>query len=225
MWDYVLSTAMLVQIGIFFYVVGFLFRDQIILRLLVLAGSMFYNAYYYWHGDAPQWEAMIGTSLIALANVIGLGQVVLSRYAVAIQHDFRVVYDALNGLEPGEFRQLMKIGELAHLGDTMTLTTEGRAPDKLCFVVGGRATVTKDRHSFSIDPRCFIGEVTFLLGGVASATVELGKGGVVAIWERQKLERLLQRKPRLKQAFEALLSKDMARKVSTSSGKGAAIAS
>ena len=67
-WD----TETLVTIAIVGYVLGFLFKSQITLRMLVLVASLFYIAYYYYHPAEPLWGAIWGSVLIIVANLIGL---------------------------------------------------------------------------------------------------------------------------------------------------------
>ena len=61
----------------------------------------------------------------------------------------------------------------------------------------------------------FIGEVSFMLGGMATATVTIEKGGVYYEWRKDKLRKVLENQPRLSQAFEALIGRDMAKKVAS----------
>ena len=56
-----------------------IFTNQLVLRAMLLAGSVHYVAYYAAAADTPLWPAIIGTSGIAMANAVGLLRVLAKR--------------------------------------------------------------------------------------------------------------------------------------------------
>ena len=98
----------------------------------------------------------------------------------------------------------------------MLFCTHQYGPQYLYFVVQGSPVIRKDGFAFRIAERCFVGEVAFKLGTPASATAILPEGGVYVEWPRSSLEAMLDRAPILQQAFDALISRDMAAKVALS---------
>ncbi len=219
---YHFSQASLVHIAVLFYAVGFLCRDQIALRCSVLTGSCFYLAYYRFVDGGPLWDAFAGSMLIASANLAGLLSLIHSRMAFTIPRADRPLHQALGALEPGIFRQLLRLGVRREAAAGTPLTREGETPDELFFVLSGRPVVRKAGASFEIDPLCFVGEVSWMLGTPASATVELPEGATYLAWPRVRLDRLMRRRPRAKQALEALIARDMARKVAAGQRAAAA---
>lgn len=209
------NTAVLVYLATTMQVLGFLFRTQLILRLLVLLGTVFYVAFYYFHPVEPIWDAIYGSSLIGLANIIGLGFLIYSRVPLGMDETERELFDAMGGLEPGMFRKLMAIGDLWDSHTMVELTHEGRKPESLFFVLRGQTEVRKGVSSFKVRDRVFIGEVAFLTGATASASTSLLNGGVYVQWDSKRLRALCERRPALRQAFEALISRDLASKVAT----------
>ena len=208
-WD----TETLVTIAIVGYVLGFLFKSQITLRVLVLIASLFYIAYYYYHPTEPLWGAILGSVLIIVANLIGLARIMYSRLPIGIPADQWPIFRALEGLEPGEFRQLMSLGAMKFAQDEVVLTKESVAVNSLYFAITGELTGDKSGHPFKMYAGEFIGEVSFMLGGEATATVRIAKGGVYYEWKKERLRKVLENQPRLSQAFEALIGRDMAKKV------------
>ena len=211
--DYDVSTTSLVHLAILAYVIGFLCRNQIALRTTVLTGTSFYMAYYYLIDSGPMWDAMVGSALIATANLIGLTSLIYSRMPLGMGDHQRSIFEALGALEPGVFRALMKIARHETSDGADTLTREGATPDSLCFVMSGRPRIAKGPDSFEVDGGCFIGEVSWMLDCPASATVTLEAGANYIVWPRDKLDRLTRRSPRVRQALEAMIAQDMARKV------------
>ena len=210
-WD----TETLVTIAILGYVLGFLFKSQITLRMLVLVASLFYIAYYYYHPAEPLWGAIWGSVLIIVANLIGLARLLYSRLPIGIPADQWPIFKALEGLEPGEFRQLMGLGGMKFADHDVELTAENTEVDCLYFAITGNVIGDKGGHKFRMYAGEFIGEVSFMLGGMATATVSIEKGGVYYEWRKDRLRKVLESQPRLAQAFEALIGRDMAKKVAS----------
>ncbi len=211
--QYQISTASLVHLGIAFYILGFLCRNQIALRASVLAGTGFYLSYYLLIETGPLWDAFAGSLLIATANVIGLASLIYSRMPLGMGEHQRSIFEALGALEPGVFRALMKIGRHETSTGDAVLTREGETPDSLFFVMSGRPLITKGRDRFDVDGGCFIGEVSWMRDTPASATATLPAGANYIVWPRPALDRLTRRSPRVRQALEAMIAQDMARKV------------
>lgn len=208
-WD----TETLVTLAILGYVLGFVFKNQIFLRLLVLIATIFYILYYYYHPDEPLWGAIYGSFLIMGANLIGLGRLLYSRLPIGIPANQWPIFKALDGLEPGEFRKLMSLGSMQFADATVQLTEEAVEVESLYFAISGDLNGVKTGREFKMYAGEFIGEVSFMLGGKATATVSIEKGGVYYEWRKDKLRKVLENEPRLSQAFEALIGRDMAKKV------------
>lgn len=210
-WD----TEILVTLAILGYVLGFVFKNQIFLRLLVLIATIFYILYYYYHPEEPLWGAIYGSFLIMAANLIGLARLMYSRLPIGIPADQWPIFKALEGLEPGEFRQLMGLGAMKFAEDNVVLTTENVDCECLYFAISGDLNGDKGGRRFKMYAGEFIGEVSFMLGGMATASVTIERGGVYYEWPKEKLRKVLENQPRLAQAFEALIGRDMAKKVAS----------
>ncbi len=66
-----LDASLLIHFATLGYVLGFLFKKQLVLRMLVLVSTVLYIIYYYYFPAQPLWAAIMGSSLIMLANIIG----------------------------------------------------------------------------------------------------------------------------------------------------------
>ncbi|MEM7544338.1 MAG: cyclic nucleotide-binding domain-containing protein [Pseudomonadota bacterium] len=211
-----IGTGWMVHVAMLGYVLGFLFRDQVLLRSLALTGTSFYIAYYYFHPAEPLWDAIYASVAIITANLIGLGRILYSRYVLFIPKNQRSVFRAMKGLQPGEFRQLMRLGEMKIADRSVEMTIEGEQPDSLYFVAEGAAVAGKEGREFNVPKNMFIGEVSFFLNRPASASVTLPAGGLYIRWTTSRLRAALRRDPMLARAFEVVVSRDMAAKFADS---------
>lgn len=211
-----------VYVAFAFALAGYLARDELWLRLLMLAASANYLAYYYTVTDQPLWNAIGTSGALALVNLVVIGIVILERTTFTMTRQVASIYSSFDMLTPGQFRRIMRHGTVRTADDTVRLTTEGMRVDKLCFVTAGKVIVTKEGRRTEIPARIFIGEIAFATGNVASATVEIAPGSVWVEWDQDRLRRLTRRFPALGVALVAQFNVDLLGKVANSQPMGRA---
>lgn len=215
--DSIPLSSLLVVCAVSTYVLGFLFRDQIVLRALVTCGSAIYATYYWIAGPEPLWDAMAGSVLIGFASLQGVFRLAWSRLPMAVPRGTEHILERIGKIEPGLFRTLMQAGDRIRVESPLTLTEEGMSPDALWFVVSGSFALERHGHSaMDIDQSGFIGEVAWLRGGNASATVVALPGAELVRWSHRDLRRLVRRNHRLDTALQALIAQNLAAKLTTS---------
>lgn len=203
----------LVHLSAIFTMVCYLFRDQIKLRTFAVLGDSILSAYYYLAFPDPLWNAMYWS----IANVVinaAMILVLLREHRMSLLSDNEMMlFRSLDTLTPGQFRKLLKLATFHENEEPATLTRQGERPDRLYFILDGKVTIGKDNRNFETDPKIFIGEVAFLRGRPASATVTAAEKSLYVSWEASALQALLRRNDELKNALWRLLSDDMADKV------------
>ena len=193
-----------------------LFQGQISIRIFLLVGSIVYMTYYMIAADEPLWEAMIATLAMSIANICGLMTHLFARSLTSIPENQFALFSVLGGVEPWEFRSLMKHGHIRQVTCDETLTIEGEVPESLFFVIDGTIDIEQGSGRFRIPPRHFIGEVSLMLGTPASATAKVRAGAQIVEWSRKSLTRHMNRRSKLMVTVMSLLSRDMAQKVAES---------
>lgn len=209
--------GLIVHLATLGYVLGFLLKNQIILRFLVFCSTVCYIIYYYFYPETPLWGALMGSVLILIANTIGTSSLLYDRFPFRINDEHMPIFKSLKGIAPGEFRRLMKISKTQQSTQEIILTEEFKAPTHLYYLLDSEATANKSGQQFTIPAGNFVGEISFILkGNKATATVKIAKDAKYLSWEKSELEALLLKEPNLQQAFEARIARDMANKLSTS---------
>lgn len=206
----------LVFAGAGMFVLGYLIINQVILRIMLLVGTLLYIWYYGVVDDTPLWPAIWASSATGTANILGLLSLFYSRSALAIPRGFQDIYKRFANLPPGDFAKLVRASERVHRPGGHRLVTEGAQVATLYYILEGNAQVTKGSNSFEIAEDSFVGEVGYLTGNPASATAELAQDSVLLEWDVAILRKRARRDPRFKLALEALISLDLAEKVSRS---------
>ena len=211
--DDLLTPAALVHIAALFQIAGFLVRDQVWLRTLVLTGTMLYIVYYYFAPDIPLWDAIFWSTVMGLANIYVLVKLVLERTTLALSDEEKTLYYAFASLSPGEYRRILKVAEWHDADGEAVLTHEGQPLDRLYYVLDGKVRIEKGERKFHIPPGSFIGEVAYFLKQNASATAVVEPGGRYVAVKRADLETIEKRHPAIRIALHSMLSMDMAAKV------------
>jgi len=86
--EYVTSAAILVQVAFLFYALGFLARDELLLRILILVGTIFYLLYYFFIDEAPLWEAIFTSSILGIINIGMILVLILERTTFAMEQRY-----------------------------------------------------------------------------------------------------------------------------------------
>lgn len=210
------GVAWLIYLGFVLKFAGFAARDELALRLLVLVGTLLTVVYYYVVTGAPLWDAVLTNGMIAAVNAAMILIVLKERTTWGMTVDTVDIYRHFTMLTPGQFRRLLKAGLRREVHDRLRLLREGDSVNRLYFVTDGPVTIERDGRSVEIDAGVFLGEIAYLTGGRASATVTLGPGARYLSWGHETLDRLFDRSRALKVAVIAQLNLDLAAKLSNS---------
>ncbi len=213
MLDEILHKENLIHIAAAIFLAGFLFRDQIMLRSLVIVGNFVYVLYFYVVVDYPLWGGIFWSVVGILINAVMIGRIVADRADFGLSTEERALHGHLDTLTPGELRRLMKAGRWRTAEEETVISREGEPLAELTYVLDGTVTVEKGGTRFALATPAFVGEVAFVTQRPASATVTLARGARVVTWEMGPLQRLLLRAPSLRIGLGAAFNRDMAEKV------------
>lgn len=192
---------------------SFLLTGQVKLRLMFLLGSSLSIFYFLIVLSEPVWEPAIEDIIMGLANIYGLSVLLIGRSTWLIPADQKLLFEKLGGIQPGEFRALMKHGTIRTLQRDEFLTYKDEVPDKLFYLMDGQVQVIRDGIIINLEECDFIGEISLILGTTASATTKALQETMLVEWDRKSLSASMKRNEELKVAIEALMAENMAHKV------------
>ena len=208
-----------VHVGAICYLICFLFRNQLYLRSLAIAGDFFYTLFYFGVAGEPLWIAMLYSVLNMVINLIMITLLLNDqRHGKLTDRDLEL-FRRFNTLTPGEFRRLMNLSIWKEAAGTVSITTEGRKPSELHFVLQGDARAVKSdpttMHGDGVVNNFsgFVGEVAYLGDQPALATTELFAGSKYVSWDTERLTQLLGKDESLKAGLLQLFNLDMAVKI------------
>lgn len=212
MWEVLTPTVLVTAAGGLF-TLGYLIINQMVMRIVLLMGSLAYIAYYATAADEPLWGAIYTSFIMIGANLLGMAGLALRNAKFTVPHGFDDIYPDFAPLLPGDFRALMRLARRRTMDQQTTLSREGAVLDRLYYVVSGVPVVTKMGATFPLAERIFVGEVAYLTGKGSAATTQVPAGAEVLEWDLAQLRHVAERRPRVKLALDAVISRDLARKV------------
>jgi hypothetical protein len=206
----------IVHVGAMLHLVAFAFRNQLVLRGFAIAGSFAYSIYYLVGAGETLWSPMFWSVMSILINIVLIIIIVGDSRESGFSDDELRLFRKLDTLSPRDFRNLARIGKWHRASQETVLTEEAKHLDSLFYVLEGNVSVQKSGRIITPSTGLFVGEIAFLLGRPASATVKIGPGAEYIEWNGQDLRRLFEKQPGMKGTFASLLNTDMAEKVSRS---------
>lgn len=216
MYESIFSISILLNLGALLYFIGFLVRDELILRMLILTGTVLYLIYYLLFPTGPLWNAFITSSILGIANLWVLGKIVFERTTLALSENEKRLYDCFNTLTPGQFRILMKHAKWHFVEEKVQLCTQDQQADRFFYILDGNIDINKNDKRFLLEPHNFLGEVAFILNGKYSATAFAKQSVCYIEWNNKTIKKEMNKNPNLHNAISALFNKDLALKVSSS---------
>lgn len=204
----------LVHFGALVFLIAYMVRDQLLLRGLIVIGTVLYVVYYF---VQPQvlWAPLAWNVSFIVINIVIMAMIYVERSTFSMNADEARLYECFATLNPGEFRKLMKSAEWLQVVEPMPITRAGEVPEHLYFILDGEAEITRGERRFQVGPRVFIGELAFLMKKPATADVHLTANTLAVRWQTSQLGKTLTTNPQMRIAFDSLINRDLAQKLSS----------
>lgn len=208
----------LIYPGAALLLIGYAIRDELRLRLLIVSATIIYIIYYFVIPEGPLWEAIVTSALMLGVNFWVLGQIILERTTLRMTDDEKLLFEAFDTLTPGQFRRIAAIANWQKADDPSgtVLTQENEPSDALFYVFEGVISVEKRERQFRLPEGNFVGEVAFVLNRRTTATTVAPQGVRYVEWDCEELRRLGRKHESLRISLNALLTRDLAKKLSSS---------
>lgn len=207
--------SIILFLGLAFKACGFLVRDELALRVLVLVG-MSCDILFYAFQPVPIWQSLVTNGLLVSINLALVLIIVFERTTFSMTARERALYDHFPTLKPGQFRRLLRHAIWRRAEGETQLAEEGGRLDKLYFLQVPQFDIEKQGRRFTAPGPSFAGELVFLGGGQSSASVWVPPGSDYVEFDSAALRRAMDRSSALSNGMVALFGADLARKVANS---------
>jgi len=195
-----------------FFVLAFMAKKIVWLRLLTITGMMVSIPYYLYFQEAPLWNNIFWVCIYALINLVMLFIIYLESRPIELSDLEQNIYNmTFKSLEPRVFKKLIDHGSLEEFQPEVNLVTRDSELDSLMYVVEGEAEVVLKHGEHLIIPTGgFIGEQSYITGEKTSADVKIGKETSKIIrWNSEALRKHLAGKETLKDNLDLILTADL----------------
>lgn len=200
---------------------SYLVSSMLWLRVLAVVGIVLEMIYFaYSGGDLGAGLAWSG--IFVAINLFHIGVILRGRFGLAISPDQRAFLRAtFPVLDPARLVRLLACGGFEPLPAGAVLTEEGRPVTRLFVVRTGRcAVVAGGREVARRGTGLVVGEMAFLTGRPASATVTMAEDGEVLALDPARLAAEARRDDVVSTALYRLLGEDLARKLAAANERG-----
>jgi uncharacterized beta-barrel protein YwiB (DUF1934 family) len=196
--------------------VAFAVRPALWLRLGLVAAFTLQIGYWIYIPFELQFIHIAGASVLLLINLFQAVVLLRARNVDAWSDEERYLQStAFRSLPNVVFKKLMDIAEWRTVHKNDIIVAESSDVERLVLIFDGTATVQIDGKPITyLRENSFIGEMSFLTGNPASATVKASTPMRLLTWRKAELYDLMAKEPDLKNGLQTLFSYDLAGKLS-----------
>jgi CRP-like cAMP-binding protein len=183
------------------------------LRVVAVIGLFLQIAYFRMTGGDM---AGVGWDLVFIAiNLLMIFLLVRERASLTLpEKEAPMLRQSFAGLDDAQIARLLKAADWRDAQPGETLTKQDHAVDSLFFLCSGRASVEVN-GSFEtyLEKGSFIGEIAYLTGNLATATVVIDEPSRVLAFSKQRMAKITSRDSQIAGIIYELLGRDLAQKM------------
>jgi CRP-like cAMP-binding protein len=198
---------------------SFFMRDILLLRVLSIGACAVGIVYGYLIPSGPLWLVIFWLILFLVINVGRIIHLMLERRGVSFSEEERELYRTVfHRFAPVDFLKLIRLGAWRSAAPGEHLTRQGEALEDLKLIYNGEVVIERDGAEVARSrDGTLVGEMSYVQGGYATATVRVLRPTRYLSWPRKELRRLLKRNPAMDLAMQTVFSMDLTRKLTQAS--------
>lgn len=199
---------------------SFLVRDILWLRALSISASLASISYSYYAPARPLWIVIGWNIVFIMLNLVQISVLFRERRGVSFTDGERELYEtSFSRFTPVEFMRLIRIATWHEVPAGTVLMRAGEKASNVLLIFSGRVKVERGGRTLAeLRSGDFIGEIGFVKGTPAAATVTTLESSRYVAWERDALRQLIDRNPSMSIVLNAELTEDMADKLARRTG-------
>ena len=194
---------------------AYLLKDILWLRFLTILSCFAGIAFNYFVPATPLWTVIYWNILFAIINIVQVAIIIKQRSGVHFTELEKELHETLfKNFAPFEFMKLMRVGKWLEAKQGEILAMEKQSLSAVMLIYNGLVGVeTNGKEVARLKDGNFIGEVSFITGGEATATVRALMPTRYIAWPKEAISQLLNRNPSMRFAMQSMLSTDLSKKL------------
>lgn len=199
---------------------SFYVRDMLLLRALATASGAVGIAYNYFIPAGPLWLVIFWLCVFMALNLLRIFNLLRERRRVRFSEEEReLAQTVFRNFAPVEFMKLLRLAEWRTAEPGEILARQDERQDELALIYNGEVEVSRDGAEVARGrDGMLIGEMSFIQGAPANATVTTSRPTRYLVWPQQALRALLRRNPTMDVAMQSVFNVDLVRKMSGAAG-------
>lgn len=194
---------------------SFLLRDILHLRLVAITAATSNAVFSYYGLDSPNLIVVFWQTVFVAINTVWSISLIRQRRGISFTHEERELYGTIfRAFSPLEFMKLMRIARWEAAKNGEILVNAHSELDSVMLIYNGEAEVTlSDGATRRLRDGAFIGEMSFIRGGAATATVQTVQPTRYVAWSKNDLRGVLDRNPTMRSTMQTVFSEDLTNKL------------
>ena len=203
------------HLAFFLTAISFWLKDMLLLRFIAVVSALVGITYNYCIDVGPLWLPIFWLGVFTFINVWRIVGIFRERHSVSFTDDERELYETVfRDFSPVEFMKLMRRAEWRNANEDTVFATEGQPVEGLHLLFNGEVRIERGGEEISqARDGALIGEMSFIQGGNASATVTAVVPCRYVYWPEADLRSLLRRNPSIDLALKSVFGLDLTRKL------------
>ncbi|MBV9211703.1 MAG: cyclic nucleotide-binding domain-containing protein [Acidobacteria bacterium] len=195
--------------------IAYLVKDILWLRLLTILACIAGIVFNYFLPQGPLWVVIHWNLLFLTINLVQVAIIIKERREVSFSEEEKELYETLfKNFAPFEFMKLLRIGQWLEAQQDEVLAIEQKELANLMLIYNGLVRVEAEGETLAqLKDGSFIGEMSFITGGTATATVKAVAPTRYLSWSKADLRQLFQRNPSMRFAMQTVISTDLTKKL------------
>jgi hypothetical protein len=211
------SLDILIHVANILYLIAFMVRDILWLRIMTVAASCFLLPYFYFQ-PTPLLAPIYWNLAFTVLNIYWIVRLTLERRPVKLSDkEQRLCELAFRTMKPREMLRILRLGTWRSAGTDQCLVKKGAELDELMLIYQGKACVVVDgKRVAELQPGQFIGGISYVTKEITPADVLSLEPIHFFVWPKARLKDFLGKNPELHAALQSTLAIDFTRWLSES---------
>ncbi len=197
------------------YVIGFLIKKIIWLRLVMIIAATLEIIYFYYYSDKPLWTNIQWSSAFIAVNLYQLYFLLKERITLKFNEKEKILYKlSFSPMSEIDFKKFIKKAKWNSSYEGTVLVEEGTVLEDLILIYSGIAKVESNENVIAyLGDGNFAGEMSYITKSITNAKVTSISEIEYLTWNRKDLDKLISSSKEIDESLKTIFNLDLIRKL------------
>ena len=210
-------TDILIHLSNISVLIGSSFKKIIIFRIFFVIGCSLEILYFSLISAKDLWGGILWDVAITSLNIFMIGLYLYEKGTVRLSDDEKFLFHAVfSQMDKANFRKLLNAGNWLNIEEGDILVFEKHTTDSLMLIFKGKVGIYINNEEVAVlQSGSFVGEMSFLTGGLATATCKALSEVKLYMWNKPDLIKLLTKNESLDKEMRRIFATDLVSKLTS----------